>query len=265
MKKIILSILSSLVTLANYAQVEVNSVTERSGDDTLINTSEELISEENFIDKPTAAIECKNEIENIDMEDEKSLDIAMPIMDMHRRQWLFSTWMPTSPFNWGNIWDLHEGLNAQIGAGVMVGFGKYNPFKGTSFFTDVSMAYAKQLDSHWSVALGGTLSHFKMWNKNEWAGDLFGIANYKFDEHWSASIYASYNHMPHGIGMYGLYAPFDMMYFNQNFARIGGEVTYHFNNNCSISVGISSDITVGGQRPWLPQRPTNTQDNSRGR
>lgn len=263
MKKITLIILSSLVTLVSYAQVEANSAIERCGDDAIIKTSEEMISEENVINKPTAAIECKKEIEHIDMAEEKSLDIAMPTIGMHRRLWLFSTWMPTSPFNWGNFWDLHEGLNAQIGAGVMVGFGKYNPFKGASFFTDVSMAYAKQLDSHWSVALGGTLSHFKMWNKNEWAGDLFGIANYKFDEHWSASIYASYNHMPLGMGIHGLYAPFDMTYFNQNFARIGGEVTYRFNNNYSISVGISSDIPVGEQRPWIPQRPTNLQDSRR--
>lgn len=260
MKKITLSILSLLVTLVSYAQVETSSAIERSGDDALTKMSEEMISEEKIIDKTTATIESKNEIEHIDMADEKSLDIAIPTMDMHRRLWLFSTWMPTSPYNWGNFWDLHEGLNAQIGAGVMVGFGKHNPFKGASFFTDVSMAYAKQLDRHWSVALGGTLSHFKMWNKNEWAGNLYGIANYKFDEHWSASMYGSLNRMPKGFGMYN----YDM--FTDQCARIGGEVTYKFNENFSVSVGVSTDIPTGNEgHSWKPMHGPIEQKRQNGR
>ena len=172
------------------------------------------------------------------------------------RPTLFTSWMPMGPFGWGSGWDLHEGLNAQVGMGVMVGFGKGNPFKGASFFTDASLAYAKQIDRHWSVALGGTLSRFKMWDKNEWSGNLFGIANYQFDEHWSASVYASYNHMPLGADMFGFQ---EMAHFNENFARFGGEVTYKFNENCAISVGVSTDIPTGNNRPWLPPQHSDSQ------
>lgn len=163
------------------------------------------------------------------------------------RPYIFSTWMPTSPLMWGMPLDLHEGLNAQIGFGVMVGFGDYNPFKGASFFSDVSLVYAKQLSKHWSFALGGTLSRFKFFNDNVFAGDLFAIGNYKFNDHWSASLYASYYHMPDGMNMYN----FSML--NDQCARIGGEVTYKFNEKFAVSVGVSTEIPTGTeQRPWKP-------------
>lgn len=171
------------------------------------------------------------------------------------RPYLFSTWMPTGPSMWGIPLDLHEGLNAQIGAGVMVGFGKNNPFKGASFYTDVSLVYAKQLDKHWSVALGGTLSRFKMWNDYQLSGNVFAIANYKFNEHWSASAYASYNHMPEAWSCFGVYSPMNFNRFNENFARIGGEVTYKFNENFAVSLGVSTDINTDQPRPWKPQHP----------
>lgn len=159
---------------------------------------------------------------------------------------LFTTWMPTSPLGWGMPFELHEGFNAQIGLGVMAGFGKYNPFKGVSFFTDLSVAYVKPVSDHWTLALGGTLSRFRFFNDNVFAGSAFAIANYKFDDHWSASIYASYNHMPDGMGMYNFST------FNDKCARIGGEVTYRFNEKFSVSVGASTDIFTNNPRPWMP-------------
>ena len=171
------------------------------------------------------------------------------------RPYLFSMGMPLTPFGWGGMWDVHEGLNAEVGMGVMVGFGKNNPFKGASFFSNVSLLYAKPVSKHWSVALGGTLSQFRMWNKNEFAGNVFALGNYKFDEHWSASIYGSYNHMPGGMAWMDFYSTPDMMNFNENFARFGAEVTYKFNEKCAISVGVSGDVPVGNNnRPWMPQR-----------
>lgn len=202
-----------------------------------------------------------------DMTSVEAADVEQPADSIHykvhlpyymTRPYLFTTWMPTGPFFWGMPLELHEGLNAQIGAGVMVGFGKNNPFKGASFFTDVTLSYAKQLDEHWSVALGGTLSRFKMWNEYQYSGDVFALANYKFDEHWSASIYGSYNHMPNGFSCFGVYSPMDMGRFNENFARFGGEVTYKFNEKFAVSVGVSTDIPTDQSRPWQPQ-PHNKQ------
>lgn len=172
------------------------------------------------------------------------------------RPYMFTLWSPTSPFGWGTPWDIHEGFNAQIGLGVMVGFGKNNPFRGASLYQDLSLLYAKPIDNHWTLALGGTLSHFMLYGKSTFAGNIFALANYKIDDHWSASIYASYNHMPQGTAfLYGIHTP-ETMYFNENFARIGGEVTYRFNNNISVSVGLSTGIQTDTPRPWLPQHPT---------
>lgn len=179
-----------------------------------------------------------------------SIRMAKPHLPYYlRHPYLFSTWMPAAPFLWGTSLDLHKGFNAQVGMGVMVGFGKNNPFKGASFYTDVTLAYARQLSEHWSVALGGTLSRFRMWNENVWSGNVFAVGNYRFNEHWSASVYGSYNHMPEGMGLYNYGA------FNDQCARIGGEITYRFNEKFAVSIGASTDIPTDNPRPWKPQRP----------
>lgn len=197
-------------------------------------------------------------IEDATLEREVALDSArntiayIPRFAMQRPS-LFTFWAPTSPFGWGTTWDVHEGFNAQIGMGVIVGFGKNNPFKGASFYTDLSLIYAKPVSEHWTLALGGTLSRFKFFNDNVFTGSVFALGNYRFNEHWSASVYASYNHMPECARMY------DFTTFNENCARIGGEVTYRFNEKFSMSLGLSHEIPIGdpNNRPWKPQRPLN--------
>ena len=243
LRKSLLGILFTLSALALSAQVE-----SKQGE--LSATSENIAPEtlDAGIEPMPFSIDVTNKDAGSFAEDSIRSVSYIPRMVMGRPT-LFSMWMPISPWAWGGMWDIHEGLNAQIGAGVMVGFGKHNPFKGASFFSNVSLVYAKALDEHWTLAMGGTLSRFKFFNDNVFAGDIYALANYRFDDHWSASIYASYNHMPRGMGMY------DFTTFNENCARIGGEVTYRFNEKFSMSVGLSQEIPVGNNRPWLSKHP----------
>lgn len=264
MKKIIITIVMMAITLVVNAQVEANAMDSKKAENATSPTIQQKAGQtQQTVTAPKMEVD-ESGLKPEGMETDTACRKMMYLPGYAiRRPWLFTTSALGGPFGWGGLWDVHEGLNAEIGMGVMVGFGKNNPFKGASFYEDATLLYAKSLGKHWSVALGGSLSRFKMWNKNEFCGDVFALGNYKFDDHWSASIYASYNHMPAGMGFYGMYGMFggpDMMNFNENVARIGGEVTYKFNEKCAVSVGVSADVPIGNNKPWQPQHPIN-QDN----
>lgn len=61
---------------------------------------------------------------------------------------------PTGWMGWNN-WELHEGLNVNIGASVFGAFGKNAP-KGAGFGQSVSAMYAIPINSRLSLAVGGT-------------------------------------------------------------------------------------------------------------
>lgn len=251
-KKILATITLCFVTLTISAQVEKQQTLDANIENVNEGNTSYVIEPAEFSDlAPSAGVENMRS-------DSIRTSFSLPYYSVHRPL-LFTSWMPTSPFGWGMPWDMHEGFNAQLGLGVMVGFGKNNPFKGASFFTDLSLSYVKPLSNRWTLALGGTLSMFKFFNNNVFAGSAFAIANYKFDEHWSASIYASYNHMPEGFGMYNFST------FSDKCARIGGEVTYKFNEKFAVSVGLSHEIPVGNEtRPWQPMyNPDKDRNNNR--
>ena len=62
---------------------------------------------------------------------------AVPVEPACSYQDTTVTSMPWMGYGMGG-WDLHQGLNAQVGAGVRVGWGKHNPWRGASFFTDIA-------------------------------------------------------------------------------------------------------------------------------
>lgn len=171
--------------------------------------------------------------------------ISLPMPFAFGRPTLFSHWNSAFPM-WGatNYWDVHEGLNGQIGAGVMFGFGKNNPFKGASFFNDVSLLYAKSLGERWTLAVGGTMSRFRMWDETMLTGSATVLANYKFNEHLNATLSASYhdtlNDKP--------YLP-----LMDKCAEIGADINYKFNNGVTVGIGYHQFIQTDSRRPWAPQ------------
>lgn len=244
--KALVSILFCFATLSASAQVERQATLDT-------HMESEAEGQATYATAPAKLEDYKDmEQANLASEDSTRYRISLPYY-MASYPTLFTSWAMTSPFGWGMPWDLHEGMNVQIDLGVMVGFGKNNPFHGASFFTDLSLAYAKSIGTHWTLVAGGTLSRFRFLDKNVFAGNAFTMANYKFNDHWSASVFASYNKMPEGTSIY-CYGP-----LNEQSIRIGGEVTYKFNEKTSVSLGVSHEIPVGNNdaRPWRPMRQTN--------
>ena len=139
-----------------------------------------------------------------------------------------------------NTWNLHKGVNVQLGASVFASFGK-NASHGAGFSQNISAMYAVPITDKWSLAIGG------YYNNVYWAHDAYrnaglsAVLGYKFDEHWEAYIYGqkaitdSKRHIP-----YPLYDISDMG------DRIGAALKYNFNNNVSIQMSV--------EHRWLPNQ-----------
>lgn len=125
-----------------------------------------------------------------------------------QRSTLFSAWSPWRPFGGGSFWNIHKGLNAQVDAGVMVGFGKNNPFHGTSFFTNLSLLYAQPVSERWTVAVGGEVSKFRMWNDDILTARVDAMANYKINERLDAAVFVSHQFDPFSSSYIRPWSPF---------------------------------------------------------
>ncbi len=110
-------------------------------------------------------------------EDATTLDVSLP-------------YAPVSFFSpmWNGAgvgtWDLHNGLNAQLSTGVRVGWGKYNPWKGASFFTDLAAMYALPFgkDGRWTAAVGGYYSNYRLWGTQVNSVGVMGMVDYRINE-----------------------------------------------------------------------------------
>lgn len=97
-------------------------------------------------------------------------------------------------------WDLHEGFNANVDMGVRVGWGKYNPWKGASFFTHFNAMYVQPLskDRRWNAAVGGYYSNFKMWGDRKNSVGIMGLVDYQINERMNAGVFIT-----HDFGLLG--------------------------------------------------------------
>lgn len=136
---------------------------------------------------------------------------------------------PTGLFGMSD-WDLHCGLNVNLGVSVSAMFGKYAP-KGAGFGQNVSAMYAVPLNSRLSLATGG------YFNNISWAGyslrdaGLNAILSYRFDEHWEACLYAQKSLTDSRV-------PLPLCDMSDMGDRIGAAVKYNVNPSFSIEMSV---------------------------
>ena len=137
------------------------------------------------------------------------------------------------PYSWrgGMAWDLHEGLNLNLGLSVFAQFGKHS-YSGVGFTQDLSALYVKPITNRLSLAVGGYLSNIN-WARNSYRdAGLSAIVGYRFDDHWEAFVYGQKSltdkrRMP--------YCLWDMQELGD---RIGASVRYNVNPTMSIEVSV---------------------------
>lgn len=134
---------------------------------------------------------------------------------------------------WGfDSWQLHRGLNMNLGASVFAAFGKGAP-KGGGFGQDLSMMYAMPINNRLSIAVGGWVSNAY------WAHDRFTdaglstVLGYKFNDRWEAYVYGRKSLVNKPV-------PYRFYTMQELGDRIGAAVKYNFSPSCSLQISVSA-------------------------
>ena len=148
------------------------------------------------------------------------------------------------PLWWGGWydWQLHQGLNVNVGASVFAQLGKNAWHHGAGFQQNISMMYAMPLSDKLSVAVGGYMNNVS-WAHDSWRDAGFNaVLNYRLDDHWEAFVYGQKSLSSNRYLPLPLY---DMSHLGD---RIGAGVRYNFNPSFYIEVSVEAN-----KRPaWTP-------------
>ena len=244
MKRIGIILISLMATAIHPTSIQAQELENREATETRHIVSQEEANENLRMSRIRNTVEPTSE--------------ADTLIDMHDTP---ITNMPWMGYGLGT-WDLHDGLNAQIGAGVRVGWGKNNPWRGASFFTDIAAMYCMPLskDGKWNAAIGGYFSNYRMWGRQMNSIGVCGLVNYKINEQLDFSGF-----IIHDFGVIGdkpAGAPY-MPFLDQPSTTIGGQLGINIGEKTRLNIGLSFtrqnnpfpyNIDSAG-RP-LPTRPT---------
>jgi hypothetical protein len=164
------------------------------------------------------------------------------------------------PYNfWGGYhsWNLHEGLNMNLGASVFGSWGG-SRYLGTGFSQDFSLMYAVPLSNRLSLAVGGYFNNTFFAHDTYRDAGISAVLGYRFNEHWEAYLYGQKslvkNHLPmplyYGMGYVG--------------DRIGAAVKYNVNPTMSFQVNVELMETPAFPAHYYMMRPSRMEPSSHG-
>lgn len=134
------------------------------------------------------------------------------------------------PNSWGGWWNwqLHEGLNVNMGLSVAGAFGKHAPH-GAAFAQNMAAMYALPLTNKLSLAVGGYFSNVYWGRTSARDGGLNAVLGYRFDDHWEAYLYGQKSIAKRKM-------PPLLYDINGLGDRIGAAVKYNFSPRFSVQV-----------------------------
>ncbi len=136
-------------------------------------------------------------------------------------------------------WDLHKGLNMNLGASVFAGFGDGAP-SGAGFAQNFSGMYALSLSNKLSLAFGGYFTNANWGSFNFRDVGLNAVLGYQFNEHWEGYLYGQKSLIEPKVKW-----PY---YMDELGDRIGAAIRYNFNP----SVYVQLNIEYGTNRYAMP-------------
>lgn len=161
---------------------------------------------------------------------EASDSLHLPLLDARGR-----VHTAVYPLGWGGWygWNLHDGLNLNIGASVFASFGK-GAWHGAGFGQNIAAMYALPVTDKLSVAVGGYLSNV-YWAHNSYRdAGLNAVVGYRFDEHWEAYMYGQKSLVNRRM-------PLPLYDINALGDRIGAAVRYNFSPSVSVQVSVERE------------------------
>lgn len=136
-------------------------------------------------------------------------------------------------------WGLHQGLNGQMSAGVNVGFGRHNPWKGASFFSSLAGLYVlpPSRNGRWTGAVGGYYTNYKLMGQQVNSAGLIGAVDYRINENMSATGF-----LMHDFGVLGgqrADCPWALGGWGNPSTTLGGALNMKVAEHAVVSVGLS--------------------------
>ena len=153
--------------------------------------------------------------------------LHLPTLDNFGRVW--STRFPFYRLGW-STWDLHEGLNVNVGAYMFAGLGKHS--SGAGFGQSLSAMYAMPLTSKLSMAVGGYFNNMYWSHDSFRSAGLSAVLGYRFDNHWEAFLYG-----PKSLTE-SRFTPLPLYDMGELGDRIGAAVRYNVSPSFSIGVSV---------------------------
>lgn len=165
------------------------------------------------------------------------------VMPIHTQP-SFGMWgygfMPLSLYHWTPAWQLHEGFNAHVSMNVMAGWGKHAP-SGAGFGQNLSLAYAKPINSRLSLAVGLYANNL---NWDHLSGNNVGLAavvRYQANDWLRLYGYASQNITANRrqeavmLHPYSLYAPYA---YAQPDTRVGAAAEIKLGERAALTIQV---------------------------
>ena len=149
------------------------------------------------------------------------------------------------PYSWRYTmpWDLHEGLNMNLGMSVFAQLGKHS-YSGMGFTQDLSAMYVKPITNRLTIAAGGFLSNINWAHDSYRNAGLSAIVGYRFDDRWEAFVYGQKSIVSnHRI-------PYPLMDMQDLGDRIGASVRYNVNPSVSIELSVERRNTPSPMPYW---------------
>lgn len=137
-------------------------------------------------------------------------------------------WMP-EPF-YLSPWQLHEGLNAQMGMSVSVGFGRHAP-RGAGIGSSMAFVYAKPVGDRLSLTGGVSMDSMNWGSWRERNATVAATAGYRVSDCLSLYAFGSHSLTPRSV--YGAGSP------RYDATRWGGGAEMSLGKNVFIQVGVS--------------------------
>lgn len=134
---------------------------------------------------------------------------------------------------WDN-WELHKGLNMNLGASVFAQFGKHARH-GAGFSQNIAAMYAMPLSKNLSFAAGGYLNNTYWGHDTYRDAGLSAVLGYRFNDHWEAYLYGQKSLVSSN------YIPYPLYDMNALGDRIGAAVKYNVNKNFSITLSVDKE------------------------
>lgn len=229
--------MKALTTISTFLLLSINTMAQQTTDMSDTISFEPIESE--YMHAPREATEAEKEYARqlaLQRQEQQQIEYNLPVVDENGQVVTANDYYAPYPFLYPDYyvpytplpWNLHKGLNVNLGTSVFANFGK-GVNHGAGFTQDVALQYVTNLSPKATLAVGGYLNNTIWDGSNYTAAGITALLGYRFNEHWSAYAFVQKAFTSNNYGQLGWYNPYWGGYYPGYFAggfpyggRLGG-------------------------------------------